>query len=128
MPVPEGKDDDYYLPLSAIMAFYTVAQKVVFNSDAVKDMEDEFLAEGFVCSDVCISIYTAAYRWRKHIGDHHPCKITVTFDQMFIEVLIEFFSIGITIAACNQYCKQSNNFRSNLQAIHSFYYQHNRIS
>ena len=45
VPVPEGKEDDYYLPLSAIMAFCTVAQKVVFNSDAVKDMEDEFLAE-----------------------------------------------------------------------------------
>jgi hypothetical protein len=44
VPEPEGKREDYYLPLSSIVAFCTVAQKVVFNSDAIQTMEDEFLA------------------------------------------------------------------------------------
>lgn len=45
VPTPQGKVEDYYLPLSSIIAFCTVAQKVVFNSDAIKEMENEFLAE-----------------------------------------------------------------------------------
>lgn len=45
VPAPEGKIEDYYLPLSSIIAFCTVAKKVVFNSDAVQSMEDEFLIE-----------------------------------------------------------------------------------
>lgn len=45
VPVPEGKLEEYYLPLSSIVAFCTVSKKIVFNSDAVQTMEDEFLAE-----------------------------------------------------------------------------------
>jgi hypothetical protein len=45
VPVPEGPIDNYYLPLSSIIAFCTVAQKVVFNTDAIQDMEQEFLSD-----------------------------------------------------------------------------------
>lgn len=45
VPPPEGKRSDYYFPLSSIIAFSTVAQKVVFNSEAVMNMEDKFLEE-----------------------------------------------------------------------------------
>jgi hypothetical protein len=45
VPLPDGKLEGYYLPLSSIIAFCTVAKKVVFNTDAVQTMEDEFLAE-----------------------------------------------------------------------------------
>jgi hypothetical protein len=43
VPAPGGKAKDYYLPLSSIIAFCTVAEKVVFNSEAVKKWKKIFL-------------------------------------------------------------------------------------
>lgn len=43
-PPPSGNRDQYYFPLSSIIAFTTVAQKVVFNAEAIGDMEAEFIA------------------------------------------------------------------------------------
>jgi hypothetical protein len=43
VPQPDGNNKDYLFDVSAIIAFSTVAQKVIFNSDAVMEMEDDFL-------------------------------------------------------------------------------------
>lgn len=43
VPAPEGSANDYYFPLASIIAFSTVSQKVVFNSEAVQQMEKQFL-------------------------------------------------------------------------------------
>ncbi len=41
-PVP-GKD--YCFPVASVIAFTTVAQKLVFNGDAIKQMEEDFLKQ-----------------------------------------------------------------------------------
>ena len=44
LPLPkQGKE--YCYPVSSVIAFTTVAIKLVFNSDAVKEMEKEFLKQ-----------------------------------------------------------------------------------
>lgn len=45
VPAPVGPRTAYYFPLSAIIAFSTVAQKLVFNGDAVASMEAEYLSK-----------------------------------------------------------------------------------
>jgi hypothetical protein len=45
VPPPSSKIDSAYFPISSIIAFTTVAQKLLFNTDAMKEMEDEYLAE-----------------------------------------------------------------------------------
>lgn len=43
VPAPEGDLSKYYFPLSSVIAFSTVSQKVVFNADAILDLESVFL-------------------------------------------------------------------------------------
>lgn len=43
-PLPQpGTSKEYCLPVSSIIAFTTVAQKLVFNGDAIKEKENEYL-------------------------------------------------------------------------------------
>lgn len=46
-PIPEltGTQEDYNLDVAAMIAFSTVAQKLVFNSGAVMDLEEQFLKQ-----------------------------------------------------------------------------------
>lgn len=44
LPKPD-KNKKYYFPISSIIAFTTVGQKLVFNSKAMKDRETEYLAQ-----------------------------------------------------------------------------------
>lgn len=45
LPQPQGSLNQYYFPLSSIIAFSTVAQKMVFNSEAMADYEADFLSK-----------------------------------------------------------------------------------
>jgi len=67
VPAPEGKAKDYYLPLSSIIAFCTVAEKVVFNSDAVKKMEEDFLAE-VEQFDIDPEVYERSVKYGREVG------------------------------------------------------------
>jgi hypothetical protein len=44
LPLPK-KEKEYCYPVASVIAFTTVARKLVFNSDAVKEMEKEFLKQ-----------------------------------------------------------------------------------
>ena len=43
LPQPDNKNKEYCYPISSIIAFTTVAQKLVFNGDAMKEKEKEYL-------------------------------------------------------------------------------------
>src|SRR5215212_6332037 len=45
VPRPAVTIDSAYLPISSVIAFTTVAQKLLFNADAMKDMEDDYLKQ-----------------------------------------------------------------------------------
>jgi hypothetical protein len=68
VPLPKGKVDDYYLPLSSIIAFCTVSKKVVFNSDAVQTMEDDFLAE-IDKFDIDPKVYERSINYGRTVGN-----------------------------------------------------------
>ncbi|MBL7698779.1 MAG: vanadium-dependent haloperoxidase [Chitinophagaceae bacterium] len=68
VPVPEGNKEDYYFPLSSIVAFSTVAQKVVFNSEAIKNMEDKFLAD-VENVDIDEDVYKRSVEYGRTVGN-----------------------------------------------------------
>jgi len=45
IPPATGNKKDYYFPVSGIIAFATVAKKMVFNSEAIGDMENAYLKQ-----------------------------------------------------------------------------------
>ena len=67
VPAPEGKANDYYLPLSSIIAFCTVAEKVVFNNEAVKKMEEDFLSE-VEQFDIDQEVYERSVKYGRTVG------------------------------------------------------------
>ena len=44
LPVPDGSKK-YYFPVSSIIAFTTVARKMVFNGDAMLEKENAYLKQ-----------------------------------------------------------------------------------
>jgi hypothetical protein len=69
VPQPMGNKNKYYLPLSAMIAFSTVAQKMVFNSDMVSEKEVAFLEE-VNKFDIDHDVFEASVNYGREVGQH----------------------------------------------------------
>lgn len=65
---PEGLDSSYY-PISAVVAFTTVAQKLVFNTDAMKELEMEYL-EALKDMSLNKGMLETAVAYGRKVGEH----------------------------------------------------------
>jgi hypothetical protein len=68
-PIPATKIDSNYFPISSVIAFTTVAQKLLFNTDAMKEMEVEYLEE-LDKLRVNASIKAKAIEYGRTVGQH----------------------------------------------------------
>ncbi len=69
-PVPQPKPGkEYYYPISSAIAFTTVAQKLVFNSDAIKEMEIEFLKQ-LDSLNVNEKLLDSSISYGREVGNH----------------------------------------------------------
>jgi hypothetical protein len=68
VPQPAGDKAGYYFPLSSIAAFCTVAEKMVFNGDAIKNMEHDFLSKVDEF-DIDKEVYDRSIAYGKTVGN-----------------------------------------------------------
>ena len=69
VPRPDKMIDSSYFPISSVLAFTTVAQKLLFNADAMKEMENEYLEELAKIS-VNQSLKENAIKYGRAVGRH----------------------------------------------------------
>jgi hypothetical protein len=69
VPRPVAAIDSAYFPISSVIAFTTVAQKLLFNADAMKDMEAEYLKELDAYS-LDVTSKTHAIEFGRVVGQH----------------------------------------------------------
>lgn len=69
VPLPEVSEDSCYRPVSSVIAFTTAAQKLLFNTDAMKAMEEEYINQ---LKDLPISdgVLQRSIAYGKQVGEH----------------------------------------------------------
>jgi PAP2 superfamily len=68
LPKPDMKKD-YCYPISSIIAFITVAQKLVFNGDVMKEMEKEYLQQ-LDSLDISKELLASSVSYGRAVGQH----------------------------------------------------------
>lgn len=68
-PRPNNKTDSCYLPISSVIAFTTVARKLLFNTEAMKEMETKYLAQ-LDSLPVSKAIIDSSVNYGRAVGNH----------------------------------------------------------
>lgn len=69
-PLPQPKQGKQYCyPVSSVIAFTTVAQKLVFNGDAIADMEKEFLKQ-LDSLNINEEVLNSSVSYGRQVGNH----------------------------------------------------------